>query len=200
MRQEPQRLNISHAATTRRTSLILPARMPLEEWKRLGQQIFLITDSSAWWLGDWLVYGQETFPDRYRRAVRETSLDYQTLRNYAWVARNIRPGRRHSALSFQHHAEVVALPENEQDSWLGRAEEQHWSRNQLRSAIRSARALPAAHRGAAPVGIQMTVAPERQRLWQGAANRRQCDLLEWIALTLDKAAQVEGSGDLSVMQ
>lgn len=174
--------------------------MPLDEWKRLGQQIFLINDSSAWWLGDWLVYGQVTFPDRYRRAVRETSLDYQTLRNYAWVARNICPNRRRAGLSFQHHAEVVALPENEQDSWLGKAEELRWSRNQLRGAIRDSRALPDARNAVAPVGIQMTVAPERQQLWQGAANRRQCDLLEWIALTLDEAAQVDGTGDLSVMQ
>ena len=41
-------------------------------------------------------------------------LDYQTLRNYAWVARRFAMSRRRDTLSFGHHAEVPALPEPEQ--------------------------------------------------------------------------------------
>ena len=59
-------------AMTRRTSLQLPPGLALSEWRHLGRQMFVITDSSAWWLGDWLIYGQSHFPDRYKRAVAET--------------------------------------------------------------------------------------------------------------------------------
>ena len=50
-------------------------------------------------------------------------LDYQTLRNYAWVARRFPAGRRRAGVSFAHHAEVARLPEPEQDYWLRRAED-----------------------------------------------------------------------------
>ncbi|MFC7100812.1 LmbU family transcriptional regulator [Nonomuraea rubra] len=121
-------LTIDGVVQTRRTSLTLPKKMSIEAWKKVGQQIWRISDSSTWWLGDWLVYGQRRFPDRYQRAIEETSLDYQTLRNYAWVARKFSPGRRRASLSLQHHAEVAALPEPSRTngstgprSWAGRA-------------------------------------------------------------------------------
>lgn len=33
------------------------------------------------------MYGQAAYTGRYRDAIEQASLDYQTLRNYAWVAR-----------------------------------------------------------------------------------------------------------------
>lgn len=41
-------------------------------------------------LGDWLAYGQAVYANRHRTAVERTSLNYQALRNYAWVARQFR--------------------------------------------------------------------------------------------------------------
>jgi hypothetical protein len=102
-------------------------------------QIHLIGDSSQWWLADWLVYGQARFPDRYKQAVAETLLEYRTLRNYAVVARRVDMSRRRDKLSFQHHAEVAALPEPDQDLWLNRAERLGWSLSELRRQLRNAR-------------------------------------------------------------
>jgi len=107
---------------------ISPERLSLADWKRIGEQIFLISNSSSWWLGDWLVYGQDKFPDRYRIAISEAKLDYQTLRNHAWVARKFPLSRRRDTLSFQHHLEVAALPEADQDIWLERAACFKWSK------------------------------------------------------------------------
>jgi hypothetical protein len=84
-----------------------------------------------------VAYGERTFQDRYRDAVQRTSLNYQTLRNYVWVARRFDLPRRHDGLSFGHHAEVAALDQPEQDYWLRKAEELKWSRNRLRSEVRS---------------------------------------------------------------
>jgi len=42
--------------------------------------------SSAWCLGDGLIAGQAAYGSRNRDAIGRTGLDYQTLRNYAWVA------------------------------------------------------------------------------------------------------------------
>jgi hypothetical protein len=132
-------LSLSSAVAARRTALRLPEDLPLVSWRRIGRQINLIGDSSQWWLADWLVYGQARFPDRYKQAVAETSLEYQTLRNYAWVARRFEMSRRRDKVSFQHHAEVAALPEPDQDLWLNRAERLGWSLSELRRQLRTAR-------------------------------------------------------------
>ncbi|MFI6507766.1 LmbU family transcriptional regulator [Streptosporangium sp. NPDC050855] len=170
---------------TRRTALSLPPNMSLTAWSRLGRQIFIISDSSAWWLGDWLIYGQAQYPDRYKRAIAETSLDYQTLRNYAWVARQFSLSRRREKLSFQHHAEVASLPEPDQEIWLNRAEKGSWSRNELRRRIKAER-----NGGVADevTHIQMNVIAEQKKRWQEAAESTEQDLLVWMVSNLDRAA------------
>ncbi|QFR02865.1 DUF1016 domain-containing protein [Streptomyces phaeolivaceus] len=170
---------------TRRTTLSISRGLPIEAWRNLGQQICAISNSSAWWLGDWLLYGQAEYPDRYKHAIAQTSLDYQTLRNYAWVARRFAPSRRRAALSFQHHAEVAGLPEEERDPWLSRAVEHGWSRNELRRQVRASREITSGER---VVHLRMTPDDSQRRRWQEAAQRSDKDLLEWIRIALDKAA------------
>ncbi|MGP3925040.1 LmbU family transcriptional regulator [Streptomyces sp. 8N616] len=177
---------VNGRTTMRRTGLSLPPDLSLSEWRHLGQQIHIIADSSAWWLGDWLIFGQEHYPDRYRRALKQTSLDYQTLRNYAWVARKFEPGRRRGKLSFQHHAEVAAAPEAEQDAWLTRAEEGGWTRNELRRRMRMERKSPEASDESAVV--QVKVFAERRIRWQRAADIAGLGLMDWIVQMLDEAA------------
>lgn len=102
----------------------------------MGEQLFAVADSSTWWIADWLVFGESAFLDRYEEAIRKTQLNYQTLRNYAWVARRFDMSRRRGELTFGHHAELAALDKPEQDYWLHKAVEYGWSRNRLRSEVR----------------------------------------------------------------
>jgi hypothetical protein len=124
------------APAASRTSLHLPNKLTLERWVSIGRDLASTTSSTAWWLGDWLIYGETVFTGRYRNAIEQTSLDYKTLRNYAWVARKFPQGRRHETLSFGHHAEVAGLAAPEQDFWLRKAETLVWSRNELRLGVR----------------------------------------------------------------
>lgn len=109
--------------------------MTFDKWLHVGQVLSAIDTSVTWCLGDWLVFGETRYNGRYRDAIEQTSLDYQTLRNYAWVARRFSLFRRRSTLSFGHHAEVAARSEPEQDFWLRKAEELSWSRNKLRREV-----------------------------------------------------------------
>jgi hypothetical protein len=184
--------HVAGAALTRRTSLALPAKIPLDEWRRIGKQIFAISESSAWWLGDWLIYGQARYPDRYKRAITETGLDYQTLRNYAWVARQFTPERRRDSVSFQHHAELASLPADDQDEWLEQAEKSGWSRNELRNRLKASRkALQSSttpKRDDDVQRLQVNVIPDQQQRWQDAAATADQDLLTWIVSVLDDAS------------
>jgi hypothetical protein len=127
-----------HAVLPRK-GLDLSSNMMLsfEKWLYIGEVLASVRTSSAWCLGDWLVYGEMAYSGRYRDAIKQTSLDYQTLRNYAWVARRFPISRRRDTLSFGHHAEVASLPEPEQDFWLRKAETYGWSTNRLRREVRA---------------------------------------------------------------
>lgn len=201
-----QRLGLDRSVVTRRTGLQFPDQLSFPIWERIGKQISLITDSSAWWLGDWLVYGEQEYADRYRMAVEQTSLDYQTLRNYAWVARRFSLARRRDKLSFAHHAEVAALNQEQQDLWLRRAERFSWSRNRLRRELRGTTGVdkplePVLHadNGKAPrkarpsnpvdVNVQLTSSREQVERWELAARLQNRDLVNWMIQALESIAE-----------
>jgi hypothetical protein len=173
----------------RRTSLTLQSDLSLDTWLRIGQQICVVSDASRWWLGDWLVFGTNSFPGRYQRALEELSLDYQTLRNYAWVCRHFSVSRRRDNLSFQHHAEVAALPDHEQDLWLDRATKFGWSRNQLRKQLRQHRACLATDGAdSSNAELRLSITAAQKRCWQSAADLADRTLAEWVSSVLDQAA------------
>lgn len=187
-----ERLGVDGRAITKRAMLAMPEGMTIDEWRNLGRQIHVISDSSAWWLGDWLIFGQSNYPNRYKAAIVETSLDYQTLRNYAWVARRFGPERRRVKLSFQHHAEVASLTEGEQDKWLTQTELHGWSRNELRRRIRSNREIAG---GKPVVRIQLELRDQQKERWQRAAESTDQDLLAWMVAVLDGAATTVVEGE-----
>jgi hypothetical protein len=173
--------------------LVIPASLRFEEWAEAGPKISRVIDSFAWCLGDWLVYGQNKYDNRYTTVLEQVGLDYKTLRNYAWVARKIPMNRRRERLSFQHHAEVASLPAEEQDRWLGLAEEYSWTRSHLRKEIAAARAAGSPRRlPPAPAWLalpRIQVETDRVRDWRVAADRVSMDFEEWIVATLDAAAR-----------
>ncbi|MFE9931032.1 LmbU family transcriptional regulator [Streptomyces sp. NPDC005533] len=174
---------------TTKVGLQMPAGMSFDDWEKAGRQLSGIVDSSSWWLGDWLVYGKDHYTDRYQRGIRAAGLQYQTLRNYAWVSRRFDFSRRRGALSFQHHAELASLPHDEQEAWLDRAEQRKWTTKQLRSAIRAAREDEAQVRTPAEPTRRLEVPGSRLQWWHKAAEQAGVDFERWVLVTLDSAAK-----------
>jgi hypothetical protein len=189
-----------------RVGLRFPAQLPFEAWMAVGRQLSAVATSSAWCLGDWLAYGQDAYRNRYEKAVEGTGLDYQTLRNYVWVARRFELSRRRETLSFGHHAEVASLPEPEQDFWLRKAEELGWSTGRLRQQVRASLAEraeqrelePARGSGAddmgqaedapQPVTVRIRLTAEQARLCQMAADKQSLTVPTWAVQVLGHAA------------
>lgn len=189
--RSPSRIGLEPQASARRTELRLPKDLPLQAWTKIGGQISILSNSSAWWLGDWLVYGRVNYPNRYRQAMNETSLDYQTLRNYAWVAGRFDVSRRRDTLSIQHHAAVAALPTAEQDEWLDRASANSWSLARLRAEIKSGSAMAEDRDRNERNIIHLNLSGTRLDQWAAAARQQHKDLVEWVVSVLDEiAAQV----------
>jgi len=206
-------LSFDRSVTLRETGLVLPRLLRFQAWQLIGEQLLAVADSSTWWIADWLAYGETAFHDRYREAIQRTSLNYQTLRNYAWVARRLDLSRRRDTLSFGHHAEVAALDQPEQDFWLRKAEQFGWSRNQLRLEVRASQrerkaaeavpalgsaageaggaagqAPPASTRASATESLFLKVTGNQLARFTATASKQNLMLDEWALQVLDGAS------------
>lgn len=190
-------LQLAGPVTLSRSGIRFPPGLSQHAWEEIGVQLHEISSSSAWWLADWLIFGESAYNGRYREAIKRTGLDYQTLRNYAWIARKFPHERRHESLSIAHHAEVARLGEPEQDYWLRKAADEQWSRNRLRRELRVSLAEredghPADDEGAenaAQAGSnQVELPPEQIEYCVRAADSCGLPLDEWVTHVLRSVA------------
>lgn len=190
--QQPQDLLDAPLAARRwrvsRSALYIQHGLDYEDWVRVGHQVAVVADSAAWWIGDWLIYGRQAYGRRYKAAIASTGLDYQTLRNYAWVASRFPVSRRRDRLSFGHYAELASLSDAAQDAWLSRCVTEGWTRSELRRRIRLERKCDS-DRPEAVTPIPLSVAPQRHQRWASAAAVAGKPLEEWIAEIVDHAAK-----------
>lgn len=103
------------------TQLILPSNLTYDQWDRIGRQLQLADIAVQWWIGDWLAYGEHKWREKYAQAVQVTGRSEQTLMNYHFVAKAIKPSRRREQLGFSIHAEVASLDEEDQERILSKA-------------------------------------------------------------------------------
>jgi hypothetical protein len=108
----------------------------LADWVRHGHSLGSIGRASGWWIGDWVRFGNSRYGERYEVAARITGYDAHSLMNMAYVASRFEVSRRRERLSFSHHAELAALPFEEQERWLDRAEREGLSSRRLRRELR----------------------------------------------------------------
>ena len=105
------------------------------EWDDLGQKLAPIGKSIGFIIGDWINYGEKLWGDKYEEALEKTGLAYQTLMNYAYVARKVEISCRQENLGFEHHAVVAKLKPDEQEHWLEMTKEHNLSVRRLRKSI-----------------------------------------------------------------
>jgi hypothetical protein len=117
--------------------------LTLSEWIRQGRTLGAVGRASGWWIGDWIRFGNARYGEKYDVAARISGYDAHSLMNMAYVASRFETSRRREKLSFSHHAEVAALPPEEQEQWLDRAELEGLSSRRIRAELRrGARSAP----------------------------------------------------------
>ncbi len=122
-----------------------PQTLDRAGWLAAGVSLAEFGRVNNWWVGDWIRYGNAHWGEKYIEAARVTGLDAKTLRNIAYVASRFHLSRRRDNLSWTHHAELAALPPDQQDQWLDRAQSLRLSPGDLRIELRAAqRALRSA--------------------------------------------------------
>jgi len=118
------------------TSLELPPDLDYDSYSALGRFFGELHKRTAWYIGDWLIFGEGSYGERFAQAASETGLSEHTLQNRIWVCRSIPPNRRRRELSFSTHTLVAALPAREQRQWLTLAADQGWTRAELQAQMK----------------------------------------------------------------
>ena len=132
--------------------LDLPDDLPESEWRDMGAQLGHVERGVMWCIGDWWAFGEARYGQR-KAVVTAPDWEgpsYQVCKNAARVARRFPFEQRHGDITFGHHAEVAALPPDEADALLDRAETEGLSTRALRAEVgkrRNAAAIGASQAG-----------------------------------------------------
>lgn len=127
-----------------KNKLTISDGITIEEWKDLGQCLRQVEGSVQFWIGDWARFGdKKEFTGKYidskvyDELEQITGLERQTIQQYKSIAGKLDTNLRSPNLSFNHHREVAALPEEKQIEFLNRADEEKLSVRELRQEIRN---------------------------------------------------------------
>jgi adenine-specific DNA-methyltransferase len=119
-----------------KTGLMPIGNPTFEQWQECGQFIQKASGAVQLWLGDWLNYGEHKWGEKYAQAIEDTGLEYGSLRNAAYVAKQIDLSRRRDNLPFSHHQEVASLEPDKQTEVLDWAEEENATVREVRQKVR----------------------------------------------------------------
>lgn len=119
-------------------ALKLPVEMEYDAYEVLGTALGAFDRACKWWVGDWLIHGEELFPDRYEQAAKLTGLSEHTLLNRVTISRAIPSERRRPLVSYSCHALVSKFNADKQTEWLDYAERNQSTVSELSAAIKEA--------------------------------------------------------------
>ena len=92
-----------------------------------------------WDIGNWLVYGENAFPDQWSQMADDFGFSRETVRNMMWVASKIPPEEVKPELSWWHHQAVAALPQGDRAAVLETAIDDALSVKDTRLIAKSAK-------------------------------------------------------------
>lgn len=133
-------LPASHKVEATHNALRIISDLSYDEWEELGRMLQKIGDGVNWWLGDWLVYGEHKYGEKYANAVQVTGRKIEVLKNAQWVANSVKKSTRVD-LSWTHHRYVAHLEPAEQKEVLATALKEELTSKETRDLVTRYKAL-----------------------------------------------------------
>jgi len=100
------------------------------------EEVVAVETAVHWAYGDLLAFGEaQKWGAFYERAQEITGKSYQTLANYAWVARSIHFSLRGEKLSYGHYKLIAKFQPKQQEQWIQRVVNEKLSVRQLAAEI-----------------------------------------------------------------
>lgn len=122
--------------TTDEVSWTPPVDMDFDTFQRIGNTFQQIKYSLSYWLGDWLVAGEERFGDAAYQAVPESGKSHETLLKFRAVAFRIPKEIRQSSLTWTHSFYCAYIPEEQRGPLLEIAANVGLSSRELKDVTR----------------------------------------------------------------
>ncbi len=118
--------------------LAIDSKIEFDDWANIGAGIGKGSRAFSLAAGDWLVYGEKNFPDRYSQAMDATQLSLGRLRNLASTCSRVSIETRMSVplLSISHLESVASFPEQYQRQLLQLARDHEIDRDTFRKLTR----------------------------------------------------------------
>jgi len=123
--------------------LFLPHDLSYDNYESIGAMLGALHQAAGFLVGDWLLFGEGAFGERYAQAAMLLGLSPQTCANYQSIAKRVPPGRRHAGVSFSIHGEVASLEPSEQERWLEIAAREHLTKQEMRDRLRPPKEITA---------------------------------------------------------
>lgn len=123
------------------TSLSVTDDLTYEDFERALTGTAVLNDTTKWWMGDLLVFGEARYGERYAQILSLPQMNEHKVRDYIYVCSRVARSRRNENLSFSHHRAVAPLEPMDQSRLLSQAEREGWSFLQLREAKANLEAL-----------------------------------------------------------
>lgn len=108
-----------------------------EAWLERGRGLARRRSEESWALADWIREGVDLMgPGAVAEAAGITGSPVRKIYNYLRTSITYDLSRRRDSLTFSHHSDTAALPEEARERLLDAAEAGSWSRAELRGAVR----------------------------------------------------------------
>jgi hypothetical protein len=156
------------------TGLHLPDDYAFTHWIKLGEKFNTVHRDLPWLIGDWLIYGEYNYGERFVQEAERTGKKPSTLVRYRWVARKFPPHRRTPGIAWSIYSDIAGLEEAEQNAILDKVVNEGWGYAQVVAyrknlkAIKEGKPLPVTARRCDTCGL--TPAELRKKLTQRSAT------------------------------
>jgi len=114
------------------------AAMLYETWEKVGSILGAVGNASKWAIGDWLIYGEHVYGEKYAQASLVLGVSEESLKIYRWVASRFPKAMRSTGLTFTHYMKLAKLmgesPE-EVPEWIKKALANSWTAADLEGNI-----------------------------------------------------------------
>jgi hypothetical protein len=137
-------------AQFRPLNLTLPESLSFEQWAEVGRNLCRSDQVMKWWIGDWAAFGLRKY-GQLKEFAEINGINYQSLRDMAWVSEKVELSRRRDNLEWSKHREVAALEPKDQEKWLAKAEAEELPVVEIRRQIRQSQGVQNALQSDGPI-------------------------------------------------
>ena len=90
-------------------ALNLSPTLSYEEWENVGKALATMDGNIEWWIGDYFVFGEAAYGEKWAQATAKFGRPESTLQGYMYVASRFPQTLRRRNLPWWAHREVAAL-------------------------------------------------------------------------------------------